>query len=138
MSYVTEGTSKQVLEVFGKWLERYNITRIQWVALYFIFTEGTISQRELSRLMNINDSNGMRLVQRMERDDLLVRKRSEVDRRIVFIYLTEKGTNLITKLMPVGLKFSKLLLKGISDEEFEIFQKVLDQMLINVQGYEDF
>ncbi|QVK20706.1 MarR family transcriptional regulator [Mycoplasmatota bacterium] len=138
MSYITEGTSKQVLEVFGKWLESYNITRIQWVALYFIFTEGTISQRELSRLMNINDSSSMRLVQRMERDDLLVRKRSEVDRRIIYIYLTEKGTNLITKLMPVGLKFSKLLLKGISDEEFEVFQKVLDQMLINVQGYEDY
>ncbi|XMB86810.1 MarR family transcriptional regulator [Mycoplasmatota bacterium WC44] len=132
VNYITEGTTKQISEQFGKWLEGYDITRIQWMALYFVHTEGTISQRTFSQLMRINDSSGMRLIQRMERDGLLVRERNEVDRRIININLTDKGNKLITKLMPLGLEFSKLLTNGVTDEEFIIFQKVLDKMLINV------
>lgn len=132
VNYITIGTTKHISDLFGKWLDGYGVTRIQWIALYFVFTEGPISQRKLSQLMRINDSSGMRLIQRMERDGMLVRERSELDRRIININLTEKGSELIKEVMPLGSEFSELLTKDITDEEFMIFQKVLDQMLNNV------
>lgn len=133
VNYITENITKQISEIFGKRLAEFNITRIQWIGLYYIYTNGEISQRELSNYMHITDSSAMRLIERLERDGLLIRSRSKIDRRILLISLTDKGTNLIKKLLPLGQEFSQELINGITEEELIIFQKVMNKMLDNVK-----
>ncbi len=82
--------------------------------------------------MNVKDSSAGRLIDRLERDGLIERNKNDSDRRIIYISLTEKGSKLISELIPYGDKFNNDLTKGISEEDLRIYDKVLKQMLINV------
>ena len=122
MGHVTENAMKQISEAFGRRLQNKGITRIQWIALYYAKTKGTISQRELSNLMNVKDSSAGRLIDRLERDGHIERERKDSDRRIIFIKLTEKGEDLVTKLIPYGIQFNDDLIAGIDEKDLMIYE----------------
>lgn len=82
--------------------------------------------------MNVKDSSAGRLTDRLERDGLIERNRDNSDRRIVYIQLTEKGEETITRLLPLGEKFNCDLIKGIDEKDLIIFDEVLKKMLSNV------
>ena len=132
MGYITENAMKQISESFGRRIKENGITRIQWIALYYIQCKGPISQRNLSRSLNVKDSSVGRLLDRLERDGQIIRKQKETDRRITIVSLTDEGDQLITSLLPLGDKFNEDLNEGISDEEMLIFSKVLNKMTSNV------
>lgn len=131
VSFITSSKSKKLSEIFAKWLQPHNITRIQWVALYYINRNGEVSQRELSNLMSINDSSGMRLIERLERDGLVIRTRSDIDRRIICLTLSKTGKEVITNLLPLGVEFSNLIIKDIPADDLKIFNIIMDKMLEN-------
>lgn len=124
---------KQFSEAFGRKLEGSGITRIQWIALYYINEHDGISQRELSQLMYVKDSSAGRLIDRLERESLVERIRSDKDRRVITLKLSSRGNEIFSKLLPYGKAFNDQLTKGIKNEELEIFEKVLQQMLENVK-----
>lgn len=123
---------KQITEAFGRRLQNSGITRVQWIALYYVKTKNKISQRDLSNLMNIMDSSAGRLIDRLERDGLIQRERNNADRRIICINLTEKGDKLISDLLPIGIQFNDDLLEGITEEDLMIYEKVLKKMISNI------
>ena len=123
---------KQISEAFSRRLQNTGITRIQWIALYYIKDNPSISQRELSNKMRVKDSSIGRLLDRLERDELVVKERSSKDRRIIYVNLTEKGDKLIEECLPLGAKFNKDLTKGISEEELKIFENVIMKLKSNV------
>lgn len=132
VGHISENAIKEISEAFGRRLQSSGITRVQWIALYYVRTKENISQRDLSNLMNVKDSSVGRLIDRLERDGLILRERNDTDRRVIYIKLTEKGDKLITDLMPIGQVFSEDLVEGIDEHELMIYEKVLNKMLINV------
>lgn len=124
---------KQITDVFGRRLEKKGVTRIQWIALYYLGKSGTLNQNELAGYMDIKDSTVARLVDRMERDELVSRKKNEKDRRVTILSLTQKGKAMREELLPEGQIFSDEVMVGISDEELENFNNVMYKMLENVK-----
>ncbi|MFL0267888.1 MarR family winged helix-turn-helix transcriptional regulator [Candidatus Clostridium radicumherbarum] len=133
MGYITENAMKQVSEAFGRRLQNTGITRVQWIALYYLKTQKRISQKDLSRLMNVKDSSAGRLIDRLERDGLIERERNDNDRRVIYISLTDKGDKLISDLIPFGTQFNDDLLEGIDEKDLLIYDKVLKKMLSNIE-----
>lgn len=131
MSYVTDGAMKRITEAFGQRLQGSGITRIQWIALYYIQDHEKISQRQLAHLMNISDSSAGRLLDRLQRDGHVRRVPSKKDRRVTLIELTEEGKEVIEELLPIGTEFQDKLMTGIEEREMEIFQSVLERMVQN-------
>lgn len=125
---------KQFSEAFGRKLEGTGITRIQWICLYYLSEVEEISQRELSNLMHVKDSSIGRLIDRLERDGIVVRNRSKKDRRVIKISLSEKGKETFKKLCPLGEEFNNILIKDISKEDMNTFEKVLKTMLKNINN----
>lgn len=123
---------KQFSEAFGRKLEGSGITRIQWIILYYINEGRSISQRELAHLMHVKDSSVGRLIDRLERDGLLLRKRSEEDRRVINVEMTHEGKELFNSLIHLGEEFNNELTAGISQEDLNTFDRVLQRMLLNV------
>jgi DNA-binding MarR family transcriptional regulator len=127
---------KQIVEAFGQRLSESGVTRIQWIALYYLGLYGEISQCELSNMMNVKDSSVGRLLDRMERDGLVERVRSQEDRRIVLVQLSEKGKAYREELIPLGVAFNNDLVEGISEKDLEVFENVLTKMVTNAQNIE--
>lgn len=101
--------------------------------MYYIHTHEIITQRELSLLMHVADSSAARLLDRLERDGMVIRSPHESDRRVTLVRLTEMGDALIRKLIPYGDAFNNDLTEGIDQQELVIFEKVLSKMIENIQ-----
>jgi DNA-binding MarR family transcriptional regulator len=123
---------KQISEAFGRRLSVSGLTRIQWIALYYINEETKITQTMLSSRMQVNDSSGGRLIDRLERDGLVKRINDIGDRRIRHIILTDVGQTLIDETIPIADQFNTDLIEGISPEDIEICERVMKKMVINV------
>lgn len=124
-------------EAFGRRLEGTGLTRIQWVALYYMSIHEKINQRDLSKLMNVNDSSIGRLIDRMQRDGLVERIKDDHDRRVFDVILTEKGRTIIEDSITIGSQFSDDLIEGLSHEDVETFERVLETMVKNVCEEDD-
>jgi len=132
VNYITANKTKKISEVFGDWLKDYDITRIQWIALYFISTRDNLTQRDLANLMAINDSSVMRLIDRLERDGLVERVKTLNDRRKTSLILSIKGSELMDKVIHFGEDFNAVLTRNINPSDLDTFLKVQNQMLENV------
>lgn len=133
LSFMTSKACKEIAETFNRRLTKLGVTRVQWIALYYLGKCEGIKQKELAEKMNIKDSTVARLIDRMEREGYVIRAKDLEDKRITKLYLTEKGVELRVKLLPEGEKMSKILSKDITDEEMEIFKRVLKKMVDNVR-----
>lgn len=66
-------------------------TMSQCYCLIEILEHDAMTMQELSERMNLNSSTMTRVVDKLVRDKYVMRSRSEEDRRIVLVSLTEKG-----------------------------------------------
>ena len=124
IGFITNKGAKKLADEFNK--------RVQWIALFYIGKSDGIFQKELSDLMNVKESSMVRLIDRMEKEDLVIRKKQANDRRITSIFLTSKGKELREKVLPLGQEFQDDATKGISAEELNNFKNVLEKMIQNI------
>lgn len=132
IAFITNKSAKKLADEFNRRLQENGTTRVQWIALFYIGKAGEISQKELSDYMDIKESSMVRLIDRMEKEELVERRKDSEDRRITKIILTDKGKFLKEELMPRGQEFQDDVLKGISKENLEIFKEVLQRMTNNI------
>ena len=132
IGFITNIASKRLSEEFNRRLESYGVTRVNWIAIYYIGENNGISQRELANKMDVNESSIARLLDRMEKEELTVRTKDPNDRRTARVYLTEKGEKLRISLIPLAEEFQNDVTRGLSADELEIFKKVLDKMVENL------
>ncbi|GKX27902.1 MarR family transcriptional regulator [Vallitalea longa] len=132
VAFITNNASKQMENYFNDRLVQLGSTRVQWIALYYLGKNKSISQVELAKKMNIKSSTVVRLVDRMERDGYVKRVKDANDRRITSLELTNAGINLRKQLLPEGEKASNVFSKDITEEELEIFIHVLKKMVDNI------
>lgn len=125
---------KVISEAFGRRLKGTDVTRIQWIAMYYLNKYKEMKQVQLATMMNLKPSTVTRLLDRMENNGLSERYTNPDSKREIIIKLTEKGNKKIEKLLPYGDKFNNDLVRDISQDELEIFQRVMDKMLDNIVG----
>lgn len=129
---ITSRGTKHIVDAFNNRLAVYNITRVQWIALYYIGRNEGITQKELSEEMDLKESTVARLIDRLEKENTVQRIKDVKDRRISKLYLTEEGKEKKEALLPIGENFSNEAIKGISEGDLEIFKDVLNKIVINL------
>jgi DNA-binding MarR family transcriptional regulator len=130
--FINNKTSKKMADMFNERLIPLGVTRVQWIAMYYLLKYGDMSQKELAERMDIKESTVARLLDRMEEEGLIIRTQTREDRRVKFIKLTPKGRERIEELLPEGQKMSELFSIGITEEEIEVFKRVLQKFMINI------
>ena len=131
--FLTNRVSKKMSDAVNEHFAKFGITRVQWIEMYYLLKYGRMNQTELADKMDIKDSTVVRLVDRMEKDQYLVRDKDTQDRRITFLSLTEKGRTRIEELLPEGEMMSCAFSRGISGEEFGVFITVLNKLMKNAE-----
>jgi DNA-binding MarR family transcriptional regulator len=129
--FITNKVAKKMAEKFNERLIPLGMTRVQWIAMYYLFNYKKMSQKELGQWMDIKESTVVRLTDRMEKDNYVQRIKDEKDRRITYLILTETGEKRIKELIPEGEEMSKIFSENISEEEFQVFNTVLLKMMKN-------
>jgi MarR family transcriptional regulator, organic hydroperoxide resistance regulator len=109
-------------------LSNYTITPPQFIALQWLDELGDMTIGELSNKMYLAFSTTTDLVDRMEKNDLVVRARDTRDRRVVRVHLLEKGEQIITEVVVKRQRYLKDVVKGFDDAEIEVLAKLLSRM----------
>lgn len=133
IAFVTSSTVKAITEDFDRRLKKKGSTRKQWTALYFINSNKDITQNDLAKKMSIQDPSLARLLDRMQRDSLILRIENAGDRRKNFLELTQKGHDIIEALSEEGERFCNILIENITNDELECFESTLKKMLNNIK-----
>lgn len=75
-------------------MEKIGLHRGQGFALIHLLHNSGMPQRDLARSMHISPASVTNMLQRMERDGWIERRRDESDQRIVRVFASEKGKQL--------------------------------------------
>jgi len=122
-------------KVFAKKLDEQltsrGMPRAQWIAMYYIHDGDEITQKGLADKMAIKEPTVARMLQKMELDGFVYRSSSSKDKRIKCLKLTDKGTKIFFKLMPIVEQFKNNTISDIPDDELKTFKKVLHKMIDN-------
>ncbi len=115
-------------------LSNYTITPPQFIALQWLFEEGDMTIGELSNKMYLAFSTTTDLVDRMEKNDLVVRVKNPNDRRVVQIHLLDEGKRIIDEVIKKRQLYLHDVLVDFSDEEVVILKKYLAKLHQEMRG----
>jgi len=110
----------------------FDITTEQWRILLDLWREDGQTQNSLAESTGKDEPSVSRIINTMEKHDLVQRTRHPHDRRTNLIYLTEAGKNLKEGLMSMGRKTNTQTTEGIDLEELTICIRVLDKVIKNL------
>jgi DNA-binding MarR family transcriptional regulator len=80
----------------------------------------------------LDNSTVTRLVETLEKKDYLERRREEQDRRVVSVYLTERGEDIVALLELSEDKLGEIVLESIPEEKREQLKETLEELLWNL------
>lgn len=72
----------------------FQLTTPQLITLLCIVDEGPVSLSHISKRVNLSSSTIVGILDRLEAKGLVLRERSQIDRRLVFVHATKKGTTV--------------------------------------------
>jgi DNA-binding MarR family transcriptional regulator len=112
----------------------YVVTPPQWGVLSLLHeqdgqTIGTLSQK---RAIDAPTMTG--IVKRLEQNGLVERIHDREDRRLVKIYLTDEGRDIMRFLPDAAIKFSKIMAQGFSEDEQCDLQAKLQRIIANLSN----
>ncbi len=125
-------TVKAFLGVWEKKLKGTGARPAQLVALAQLIASGPLSQSELVERISITPATGVRLVDRMERDGLVIRRPDTKDGRVKLVAPTKQAVAAWEKLSPNWKKVMDQAYRGIPPEEIETVKRVLEQVRRNL------
>lgn len=111
-------------------LSDFDITPPQFNALQFLVDEEELTVSELSNRLYLAPSTITDLVDRMEKNGLVIRKKDPKDRRIVKLLVQKKGHELINQVVAKRCNYLELLLKDMPAIDKEQFIGFLESMAV--------
>lgn len=114
--------------IFKEEFEGYDITPQQFGLLGFLWQEDRLSQAELSAKSQIDRTTMGGLIDRLEKEGLVVRKSHPEDRRAYQICLTEKGKALQPALTPLAVATQARFTAKLDPQEVETLKSLLEKI----------
>lgn len=109
-----------------------HISSEQWVVLKRISDDEGINQREVADLTFKDPASVTRILDLLEKSELVERQPAANDRRTYSLFLTKNGKALVAKVTPLAKEIRAAGLQGISKQEQEIFEQVLKKIYDNL------
>jgi DNA-binding MarR family transcriptional regulator len=109
-------------------LNDFNMTIPQFTALQIVVSNGSLTIGDLSQKMGLACSTITDLVDRMEKSELVIRKRDEKDKRVVRIEVLSKGHDILKKVLLKRIEFLDSKLVDIKIEDKQALNDLLEKL----------
>lgn len=107
--------------------EAYNLKGPMFAFLLVLSSRDGCSQESLARYLYLSKATATRSIVALENEGYVYREKDEHDRRIYRVFISDKGRGLIPMINDTLYEWNRILLSQFSDEEEEIFRKLLDK-----------
>jgi DNA-binding MarR family transcriptional regulator len=134
-SFITGKASTAIARRLQKKLNAtgLNITIEQWSVLYQLWKQEGLSQQQLCDATFRDKPSITRLVDNLEKLNLVKRVPSEQDRRINLIYLTKQGLKIEKETMQLAEQTLNEALTGVPSSQIEVCKQVLQVVYDNLK-----
>src|SRR5271156_797607 len=100
VGYLVRRGSNLILPQFEALFADQDLTFSQWTVLMALRESRASTATELARDICHDAGSLTRIIDELERRDLVARQRSETDRRLVALTLTPRGAGMVETLVP--------------------------------------
>ncbi|WP_417591491.1 MarR family winged helix-turn-helix transcriptional regulator [Parasphingorhabdus sp.] len=125
-----------VFRSFSRLLERgtmvHNVSAGQWRFLRQLWLEDGITQRELSERVGMREPTTVVSLKSLEKAGFVVRKKTPVDRRKTYVYLTPHAKRLELVLAPMNAEIHEIATRGMSEDEVAQLQSLMQRVIANL------
>lgn len=114
-------------------LSDFNITVPQFLALQTLINKGDMTISELSQKMDLACSTITDLIDRMEKTNLVRRRRDEQDKRVVRVEVLQEGHDILARVLERRIEFLSDKLKGVSEEDKKALRTALENLYMEMK-----
>lgn len=126
----------EIMPIIMKQFSRYQmnelykgkITLPQFFILEFLSTNKQSKMKDLAGFMGVTTAAATGIVDRLVRDGYIVRFYEPTDRRIVMVKLTQKGSELVKKIIQQRRQATIKMFSGISEIDRQDYLRILMQI----------
>ncbi|MEW4211699.1 MarR family transcriptional regulator [Priestia megaterium] len=126
-------TDVRAMNYFKKKLKPYGMTPVRWSIISVLDSQKGITQTELAEAINKKQTTIVEMIYAMEEKGLLKRMYSERDRRLHYLFLTEKGEELKRTLSPLVKDAHLFVTRQLSNEENTQLKTLLNKVYNGIQ-----
>ena len=117
-------------------LEPYNLKGPMFAFLLTLSRWDGCSQESLARHLNLSKATATRAVRDLEGEGYVFRTRDRDDRRIYRVFISDSGKQLIPVIHKTLTQWNGILLSAFSEEEKEIFSRLLGKGLATLEEFD--
>ncbi len=132
LGFMMNRTARSMRRALEARLVEHDLTATQYVVLVRMWEEEGTSISELGERLFLDNPTLTGIVDRMERDGLLQRRRDDEDRRVVKVYLTAKGKSLKKEIEHFAEETDKLAWDGFTESQkrelYNLHEKILGNL----------
>lgn len=128
----------RTIQAHSRWVEKQcGVSSVQLWAMWELFAAPGQKVSDLSRSLSIHQSTASNMLDKMEEKKLIRRDRSGPDQRVVQLFLTKKGSDLLSVAPRPAQGAVQDALKRMSDEELSYLKNGLDALISHMTVSEE-
>lgn len=131
VGYLMRSAGQVLLKNIDTEMQALDLTGMQWAPVFLLAKGRCDTVASCARAL-FSDSGAMtRMLDRLEAKHLLCRVRSEIDRRVVNLTLTQAGSDIAQQIPARLAKVLNHHLQGFTEAEFALFKTLLRRFAEN-------
>lgn len=112
----------------------YEITAQQWAVLNRLWEKEGVHQSRLAQLTSKNRHNMTMILKQLKTKGFVEKRPDAKDKRLNRVFLTKSGKALKEKLIPIAVKTTETLFKGVTIEDMDVFKRVHGMIMVNLKS----
>ncbi|MCW5733041.1 MAG: MarR family transcriptional regulator [Enhydrobacter sp.] len=136
LPYLLNRAGARIATAFGEEVRPLGASLQIWRVLAALRESDGRRMGELSRTISIEVSTLTRLVDTMEKNGLVKRRRDGADARAVALHVTPAGRRLTRRILPIAERYEAVALDGFTAREVESLKQALRRLFENIEKLE--
>ena len=134
IGFIVNKTAKAFVKALDSELrEKVGITFGQWKVIVMLVNQDGLTQKEIADKLGLEGPTLIPIIDKMEKERLVVRKVDSDDRRNNRIYRTEKVDTLWDRTLECALKIRQISIRNIPEQNINIARNVLEKVWQNLR-----
>jgi MarR family transcriptional regulator, transcriptional regulator for hemolysin len=136
IGFIVNRTAKVFVKALDSELrDKVGVTFGQWKVLVMLSMQDRITQKEIAKRLGLEAATLIPIIDKMEKEGLVIRQVDQADRRNNRIYRTEKSEAVWDQMIECALKIRKISVKDISENQITIMRDSLEKICENLNAH---
>lgn len=118
-------------------VHRFDITTSEYICLTQFFDRDVLGVSELAKRLGITSGGVTRILNSLERKDIIDRRISQEDRRNIDVYLTDKGKEMVNRIRQASYELHAEILSHIAPEHRKPILNAIEQLIKAIDNWVD-